>query len=95
MFLATIVQKFDLAFRSSSRVVVTFTPMRLIPCACLLERCSARCRRCGQRPSDIRQIYAAPPSTNGSMTVTKLLSSEARKTAVLLISSASPIRPMG
>ena len=33
------------------------------------------------------QIWAAPPSTNSSVPVTKVLSSEARKTAALAISS--------
>ena len=42
-----------------------------------------------------RQTCAIPPSTNSSTPVTKLLSSEARNTATLAISSASPIRPIG
>src|SRR5271169_95098 len=41
------------------------------------------------------QIWAAPPSTNNSVPVTKLLSSEARKTAPLAISSGVPSRPNG
>src|SRR5437870_13796696 len=39
------------------------------------------------------QICAAPPSTNSSVPVTKLLSSEARKTAARAISSGVPKRP--
>ena len=41
------------------------------------------------------QIWAAPPSTNSSVPVTKVLSSEARKTAALAISSGVPNRPIG
>jgi hypothetical protein len=41
------------------------------------------------------QIWAAPPSTNSSEPVTKVLSSEARKTAALAISSGVPKRPIG
>ncbi len=44
---------------------------------------------------DSRQTCAAPPSTNNSMPVTKLESSEARNTATLAISSALPMRPIG
>src|SRR5579864_4736818 len=45
------------------------------------------------RPFD--QICALPPSTNSSMPVTKLESSEARNNAAFATSSGSPIRPMG
>src|ERR1700730_1422290 len=41
------------------------------------------------------QIWAAPPSTNSSAPVTKVLSSEARKTPALAISSGVPKRPIG
>src|SRR5580704_14192248 len=41
------------------------------------------------------QIWAMPPSTNSSMPVMKLLSSEARKETALAISSEVPRRPMG
>jgi HD domain len=41
------------------------------------------------------QICALPPSTNSSMPVTKLESSQARNSAVLAISSGFPIRPIG
>src|ERR1700690_54834 len=44
---------------------------------------------------DFRQTCAVPPSTNSSMPVTKLESSEARNTATLAISSALPMRPIG
>ena len=41
------------------------------------------------------QICAIPPSTNSSMPLTKLLSSEARKTTALAISSGVPTLPSG
>src|SRR5882724_5603411 len=41
------------------------------------------------------QICALPPSTNSSMPVTKLESSEARNSAALAISSGEPMRPIG
>jgi hypothetical protein len=41
------------------------------------------------------QICAIPPSTKSSMPVTKLLSSDARNTAALAISSELPNRPIG
>ena len=46
-------------------------------------------------PRKRAQIWAAPPSTNSSVPVTKVLSSEARKTAALAISSGVPKRPIG
>src|SRR3984957_10009730 len=45
--------------------------------------------------SNFCQTCAVPPSTNNSMPVTKLESSEARNTATLAISSALPMRPIG
>ena len=49
------------------------------------------------RRQGLSEIYtcAKPPSTNSSMPVTKLLSSEARKTAALAISSGRPSLPNG
>src|SRR6266404_392614 len=44
---------------------------------------------------DSDQICALPPSTNSSMPVTKLESSDARKSAALAISSGEPMRPIG
>src|SRR3984885_6025054 len=41
------------------------------------------------------QIWALPPSTNSSIPVTKLESSEARNNATFATSSGSPMRPMG
>ena len=41
------------------------------------------------------QICAMPPSTKSSMPLTKLLSSDARKTTALAISSGVPTRPRG
>src|SRR5712664_607178 len=41
------------------------------------------------------QIWALPPSTNSSMPVTKLESSEARNNPTLATSSGSPMRPIG
>jgi hypothetical protein len=41
------------------------------------------------------QICAMPPSTKSSMPFTKLLSSDARKTTTLAISSGVPTRPSG
>src|SRR5258708_16795683 len=41
------------------------------------------------------QTWPRPPSTNSSMPVTKLESSEARNTAALATSSGSPMRPIG
>ena len=41
------------------------------------------------------QICAVPPSTNNSIPVTKLESSEARKSAAVAISWGWPIRPIG
>ena len=41
------------------------------------------------------QTCAIPPSTNSSIPVTKLLSSDARNTAAFAISSELPIRPIG
>ena len=41
------------------------------------------------------QIWALPPSTNSSIPVTKLESSDARNKAALATSSGSPIRPIG
>jgi hypothetical protein len=41
------------------------------------------------------QIWPLPPSTNSSLPVTKLESSEARNSAALAISSGSLIRPIG
>src|SRR5882672_2886262 len=41
------------------------------------------------------QIWALPPSTNSSIPVTKLESSEARNNATLATSSGSPMRPIG
>src|ERR1700686_3550899 len=41
------------------------------------------------------QICAKPPSTNSSIPVTKLLSSEARNTTAFAISSGCPNRPIG
>src|SRR5437879_10002102 len=43
----------------------------------------------------IDQIWALPPSTNSSIPVTKLESSEARNNATFATSSGSPMRPMG
>src|SRR5260370_38630402 len=43
----------------------------------------------------IDQTCALPPSTNSSIPVTKLESSDARNNAVLAISSGSPMRPIG
>src|ERR1700693_3624280 len=45
------------------------------------------------RPFD--QICALPPSTNSSIPVTKLESSEARNNATFATSSGSPMRPIG
>jgi hypothetical protein len=50
---------------------------------------------CQMHTTSRPQICAAPPSTNSSVPVTKVLSSEARKTAALAISSGVPKRPMG
>jgi hypothetical protein len=41
------------------------------------------------------QIWALPPSTNSSMPVMKLESSEARNSAALAISPGEPMRPIG
>src|SRR3984893_7473322 len=41
------------------------------------------------------QTWARPPSTNNSMPVTKLESSEARNNAAFATSSGSPMRPIG
>src|SRR5271163_1864895 len=41
------------------------------------------------------QTWDRPPSTNSSMPVTKLESSDARNSAALATSSACPIRPIG
>src|SRR5579863_756611 len=41
------------------------------------------------------QIWALPPSTNSSIPVTKLESSDARNNATLATSSGSPMRPIG
>ena len=41
------------------------------------------------------QVWAMPPSTKSSAPLTKLLSSDARKTAAAAISSGLPIRPSG
>src|SRR6202021_4174813 len=41
------------------------------------------------------QIWALPPSTNSSIPVTKLESSEARNNATFATSSGSPMRPIG
>src|SRR5580693_10619810 len=43
----------------------------------------------------IDQICALPPSTNSSIPVTKLESSDARNNATLATSSGSPMRPIG
>src|SRR5260370_42175032 len=43
----------------------------------------------------IDQIWALPPSTNSSIPVTKLESSEARNSAAFATSLGSPIRPIG
>src|SRR6202046_1542321 len=43
----------------------------------------------------IDQIWALPPSTNSSMPVTKLESSDARNNATFATSSGSPMRPIG
>ncbi len=43
----------------------------------------------------IDQICALPPSTNSSIPVTKLESSDARNNATFATSSGSPIRPIG
>src|ERR1700722_2538331 len=45
--------------------------------------------------SDFHQTCPLPPSTNSSIPVTKLESSDARNNAALAISSGFPIRPMG
>src|SRR6266478_6981930 len=45
--------------------------------------------------SDFDQTCPLPPSTNSSIPVTKLESSDARNNAALAISLASPIRPIG
>ena len=58
-----------------------------------IERLSQRSK--WHRIPDRDQIWAAPPSTNNSVPVTKALSSEARKTTALAISSGVPKRPMG
>src|ERR1700722_5264377 len=64
-----------------------------------VDRCSAP--RSPHHPeyftkgSAVLQICALPPSTNNSIPVTKLESSDARNSAALAISSASPIRPIG
>src|SRR5579862_4043265 len=44
---------------------------------------------------DVAQTCALPPSTNSSIPVTKLESSEARYSAALATSSGFPMRPMG
>src|SRR5260370_38545693 len=43
----------------------------------------------------VDQIWALPPSTNRSIPVAKLESSEARNNAPLATSSGSPMRPIG
>src|SRR6266436_10333 len=43
----------------------------------------------------VDQIWALPPSTNSSIPVTKLESSEARNNATLATSSGFPMRPIG
>src|SRR5260370_11711275 len=47
----------------------------------------------GSRPFD--QTWALPPSTNSSIPVTKLESSDARNNATFATSSGSPMRPIG
>jgi len=46
-------------------------------------------------PTELDQICPLPPSTNSSIPVTKLESSDARNNTALAISSGSPIRPIG
>src|SRR5580700_1693011 len=43
----------------------------------------------------VDQTCARPPSTNSSMPVTKLESSDAKKSAALAISAGSAMRPIG
>jgi len=52
-----------------------------------------QCRRTGGL--SFPQICAMPPSTKSSMPLTKLLSSDARNTTALAISSGMPTRPSG
>src|ERR1700731_1512991 len=47
------------------------------------------------RRMPIDQTWARPPSTNSSMPVTKLESSDAKNSAALAISSGSAMRPIG
>jgi hypothetical protein len=64
----------------------------------LFALCDVRDSNPEPADSDARlryQICALPPSTNSSMPVTKLESSEARNSAALATSSGSPMRPIG
>jgi hypothetical protein len=47
------------------------------------------------KPALPAYICAVPPSTNSSMPVTKLESSDARKSAAVAISRGWPMRPIG
>jgi hypothetical protein len=53
------------------------------------------CARAGMKFGAYDQICPLPPSTNSSMPVMKLESSEARNNTALAISSGSPMRPIG
>src|SRR5882762_9428915 len=48
-----------------------------------------------QSPEPFDQTWALPPSTNSSIPVTKLESSDARNNATFATSSGSPMRPIG
>src|SRR3984893_19067297 len=86
------------AFDRNSRLAVIVVFSDRIFLLLLLKQC----RRSGL-PSDpakkvsrpFGQIWALPPSTNRSIPVTKLESSEARNNATLATSSGSPMRPIG